>query len=100
MPNRQPAAPAPEPLAPSSVPPSSVPPSAVPPSARRIKTGFPEHPERGLAEVLREALLLLEMERQATPTRTNSDDDDEDPTRRLGQSGDTPGVDEREPEQR
>jgi hypothetical protein len=70
----------------------------VPPSARRIKSGFPDHPERALADVLREALLLLEMERQATPTRTNPDDDDEDPTRRLGQSGDTAAANEREPE--
>jgi hypothetical protein len=87
MPNRHPAASAPEPSVPSSVP----------PSARRIKTGFPEHPERGLAEVLREALLVLEMERQATPTRTNPDDDDEDPTRRLGQGGDDHDPAKREP---
>lgn len=75
MSNRQPGA-APEPSVPASQPPES--------ERRRIKTGFPEHPERGLAEILREALLLIEKEHKSTPQRTNLDDDDEDPTRRLG----------------
>jgi hypothetical protein len=85
MANRQTAA-APEPSVTPSQPPDS--------ERRRIKTGFPEHPERGLAEVLREALLLIEMERKATPQRTNPDDDDEDPTRRLGHETSDEAADE------
>jgi hypothetical protein len=85
MPNREPA-PAPQPSEPASQAPSS--------ERRRIKNGFPEHPERGLAEVLHQALLLLERERTAQPQRTNPDDDDEDPTRRLGHDADQNDADQ------